>query len=105
MARVPQMKNPDSHLEEVINLLKRKSPPEVNDLVFESGFDAGGEPAIWVWVIFEDTALETKWTFDNRSQIRDSIVQELRDAGIPDWTYVRFRTASEQSELCREALN
>ena len=69
----------------------------VEKLEFQSGLDSEGEPAAWVWVVFKARAPETAWSWNNREQIRSRVIEGLREAGVTDWVYVRFRNAGEET--------
>ena len=68
-------------------------PAAVRSWKIETGPDASGADAVWVWVTLDDD------TFDwgTRSRVRDSIRQALERRGGVEapWVYVRFRKASE----------
>jgi len=78
------------------NLVRDRLPDWVREMVFETGFDASGGPALWIWIEVEDQAARGVDMFENFLMIR----QELTEAGgqiCPDrWVYVRMRTVSEQ---------
>ena len=73
----------------------------VADWRVETGEDHLDDPAIWVWVILEDSiwgCLED----DAKSDQRDEIRKRVRACiAVPKdgWVYVFFRTKTEQEEL------
>lgn len=73
-------------------------PDWVNGLRFETGDDANGDPAIWIWVEVADAAAKADVFSKNTKQVREIIEKSLRKLGIQHWPYVRFRTSSEQAE-------
>ena len=77
-------------------LIREEMPGWVREMVFETGYDASGAPALWIWVEVEDEAARKDGMFENFLMIRG----ELTAAGAqicPDrWVYVRMRTVSEQ---------
>ena len=78
------------------NQVRDEMPDWVREMVFETGYDVGGEPGVWIWVEVEDFALEDEVLRDNAQLIRE-IVRRAADEVCPDrWPYVRFRTVSDQ---------
>jgi hypothetical protein len=77
------------------NLVRDELPDWVREMVFETGYDSSGAPALWIWVEVEDEAARED-SIENFLMIR----RELTAAGAqvcPDrWVYVRMRTVSEQ---------
>jgi len=71
----------------------RELPAPVRSWRVESGPDATGDDAVWVWVTLDDEDLDV----DTRSRLRDLVWDVVRqlDAAAPPWVYVRFRGASE----------
>ncbi len=69
----------------------------VADLRVATGRDSTGDPAVWVFVIDRDGAIERLWSYwdDLRAQIRGVATEETS----PDTTtYVRLQALSEVSE-------
>lgn len=78
--------------------LKEAHLPEyVVDKRVKLDLDSTGEQAVWIWVVLSDEKQDLP--SEQAAKIRDSIRHALRHAGIELWTYVRFRTESEQSKL------
>jgi hypothetical protein len=66
---------------------------------FEFGRDSTGDPAVWIWIVVDDTAANEPG-FDREANLLPRQIREaLRKSGIERWPYVRFRTASEQKAL------
>lgn len=71
-------------------------PQWARELIFETGFDVSGEPALWIWVEVDDKAL------DETEVLRrfDSVREELRTAALRicpgRWPFIRLREASER---------
>ena len=62
----------------------------------DTGTDATGENAVWVWAIVEDANL-SHLSQDVRARLRDTIraaVSRAAESPVPS-VYVRFRAASE----------
>jgi hypothetical protein len=81
-----------------VDLLKKiqRKLKDVEKLEFQSGPDSEGQPSNRVWVVLKAKAPEQAWSWENRERIRSLIVEELKKAGVTDWTYVRFRYANEE---------
>lgn len=91
--------DPDAFVigKKVEQCLADQIPQWVRDLRFETGEDANGEPAIWIWVEVEDEAANAAVFSQNTRHVRDLIATCIRKLDIPVWPYVRFRTSSEQA--------
>jgi len=72
----------------------RGFPAGVRSWTIETGPDASGSDAVWVWVTLEDEAFERRTTAQVRELIRQA-VQRQGGEHAP-WVYVRFRGASEE---------
>jgi hypothetical protein len=68
-------------------------PSDVKRWDVETGADASGADAIWVYVVLDDSA----FTGDNTLVIRKMVRQALRDdlRTWPNRVYIRFRSVSE----------
>lgn len=76
-------------------------PPFVTEIRHLLDNDHDGDPAVMIWVIFDDdTALGPEF-FQRTEEVRSTIVEALREAEIDRWPYVRFRGQTEQMELDR----
>jgi hypothetical protein len=78
--------------------IQSRRPEELVDLHFETGPDHSGDPAIWIWAILIDEADFARHT----SRIRKLIEAAARAISPERWPYVRFRTASEQTQILEE---
>ena len=81
---------------ELLRRIQRKLK-DVEKLEFQSELDSAGEPATWIWVVFRADAPERARAWENRQKIRSILSDELKDAGVTDWSYVRFRSADEET--------
>jgi hypothetical protein len=76
-------------------------PPWVRDYRFETGTDVGDEPAVWIWVIADDDAINPSSYFDESEAVRRLLNAALRRCGFRRWAYIRFRLESEQHALAK----
>lgn len=76
--------------------LENRFPEWVRDFKIETGYDANGDPAIWIWVVVDDDAVQQKEFPENTRSVRNTVEEILRELGVTRWPYVRFRTVSEQ---------
>lgn len=83
----------------IVDALKRiqRKSKAIERFEFQSDLDSGGDPAVWVWVVFKTDASEDAWAWENRERLRSTIRDELKKVGVTDWVYVRFRSAEEES--------
>ncbi len=72
-------------------------PEWVAELRFETGPDSTGDPAMWVWVILRDDAGVGQPARQDVTPVRSLMFQAAREVAPDRWTYVRFRTVSEQA--------
>jgi hypothetical protein len=91
------MKSPDLNvlLQEIQQEFEQEFE-HIEQLDYESGLDSTGEPAAWIWVVFKADAPAEAWSWENRQKIRTHISDRFKEAGLPDWPYVRFRSKDEQ---------
>ena len=73
-------------------------PKWVGQLKFETGPDANGEPALWVWVIADDKALRSEVLRENTRIVRQLINDAVLQLSLQYWPYIRFRSATEQAQ-------
>ena len=74
----------------------------VADWRVETGEDHLDDPAVWVWVILEDSVwgcLEDDAKSDQRDEICQRVLTHVAASGEERWVYVFFRTKMEQEEL------
>jgi len=83
---------------DVTNLLNglHDLPTPVSKWEVDTGTDATGDDAVWVWAILEDDTFD-QLSGDALARLRESIRNAVsRAAERPEpWVYVRFRTLSE----------
>jgi hypothetical protein len=60
----------------------------------ESELDSVGEPALWVWAVYDVVEVDLEAACRAETQIREMIA----DAGDDRWVYVRFWTRAELEE-------
>ena len=84
--------------------LRDQLPDWVREMRFESGKDANGDPAIWIWVEMDDTAATKEDFSRNTRRVRSMIIDCVRRLDVPHWPYVRFSTVSERIEAAMEAV-
>lgn len=80
-------------------MIRDDRPEWVADLRFETGSDASGDPAVWVWVVMADEAAEGDGGTSNARAARALLDGAAREAAPDRWPYIRFQTVSEQAEL------
>ena len=82
-------------LKDVLNGL-HDLPTPVTKWEVDTGADATGDDAVWVWAILEDAILD-QLSREGLGRLRESIRDAVsRAAENPaPWVYVRFRTVSE----------
>jgi len=73
-------------------------PDFVCEMRFETGEDANGDPALWVWIDLDDTSVSDELFPKRTREVRQLIVECLRRMKIQRWPYVRFRRSSEREQ-------
>jgi hypothetical protein len=105
LLRPDRYANPDAFIiGKRIEQLVRGQVPEwfkEKEMVFETGNDANGDPALWIWVEIDDTAADETVFSQNTRAVRNTLEMAVRKLGIDRWPYIRFRTVSEQRALSR----
>lgn len=82
-------------IEDIKRLLREKSwSPPVYEWRVESDLDSVGEPALWVWAVYEASEVDLEAARRAESRIRETIA----DAGDDRWVFVRFWTRDEFEE-------
>jgi hypothetical protein len=71
-------------------------PNWVREMVFETGDDSSGAPAIWIWVEVEDEAAEEATFYENFFLFKSRLEAVVRKISPELWPYIRMRTVSEQ---------
>ncbi len=103
-AGVLEVMRPDKYADlEAFKIGKRveqqleQRPSWVKDLRFETGEDNAGQPAVWVWVEVDDSALKQEVLLQNTQMIKGIIERAVAEVASDRWPYVRFRSTSEQN--------
>ena len=68
--------------------------PGVEAIEVKVGLDSTGDPAVWAWIILDESC-EAPWAFENREKLRMALIDQFRAAGVREWVYVGFRGAGE----------
>ncbi len=76
-------------------------PPFVTEIRHVLDTDHAGDPALRIWVIFEDDTADGPEFLSRAEEVQSTIVKAVRQAEIGRWPYVHFRGHSEQVELDR----
>jgi len=74
-------------------------PPGALTWEFEFGQDSSGDPAVWIWVVVDDAAVDEATFANATTRFSREIRGMLQKVGLDRWPYVRLRTASEQKSL------
>lgn len=69
--------------------------------VVETGRDATGDDAVWVWVVLHDELIQKVWPLQTRNELREKVRELVQSAASPTevQVYVRFRSETEQRGL------
>jgi len=88
-------------IEKRLNKLKAKFPrsPKVVRFVVEDGRDWMGEPALYIWVLFENGTPESEQTLEKVWPIERLIADDIFARKDPRFPYVRFRTDAEYEDM------
>jgi hypothetical protein len=82
-------------VDQIKSLLSGQSwSPPVYEWRVESEIDSVGEPAIWVWAVYEVTDVDLEAARQAESKVRELIA----NAGDDRFVYVRFWTREEYEE-------
>jgi hypothetical protein len=81
-----------SHVERILRE-KEWSPP-IYSFRVESDIDSLGDPALWVWVVYDVDEVDLEAAHQAEREIQ-SLISE---AGDERWVYVRFRTLEEDAD-------
>jgi hypothetical protein len=79
------------------NFVRDEVPAWLTEMIFESGNDHGGEPALWIYAVLEDFALEDDVRRENARLIREIFGQAVAEICPERFPYVRFRSVSDQT--------
>jgi hypothetical protein len=89
-------------------ITRGRLPGWVRGLRFETGDDASGDPALWVWAEVDDDAADSKVLGGNFEQLRELVGRAVADVNeklkVERWPYIRLRTASEQRAASKKGL-
>ena len=83
--------------------LSLPASPRVVRIECHPGFDYGGDPAVYIWVLMDDATPEAEQTLKKVRPIEHAIRARLEEAGETRWPYVRFRTESEHRMLSEQS--
>jgi hypothetical protein len=72
-------------------LRKEEWNPPVYSFRVESDIDSLGDPALWVWVVYDVNEVD----LEAAHQAGRKIQSLISEAGDERWVYVRFRTREE----------
>ena len=78
------------------NQVRDEMPDWVRELVFETGYDASGAQALWIWVEVEDDVARRVAFHDEFLLVREALVRAAGQICPDRWPYIRMRTVSEQ---------
>ena len=79
-------------ISDVADILKREEwNPPLYALRVESDIDSLGDPALWVWVVYDVDEVD----LDAAHHAGRKIQSLISEAGDERWVYVRFRTREE----------
>ena len=76
-------------------LQKRPLPETVRSFAVEFGEDFTGDPAVTIWLIVDDNPNPPKRALDRVVRFVRETEDDLLNAGLRHWPYVRFSPASE----------
>lgn len=82
-------------ISDVEDILRKEewSPPFYSYRV-ESDIDSLGDPALWVWVVYDVDEVD----LEAAHQAERKIQSLISEAGDERWVYVRFRTREEDAD-------
>jgi hypothetical protein len=75
-------------------LSKEEWDPPFYSCRVESDIDSLGDPALWVWVVYDVNEVD----LEAAHQAERKIQSLISEAGEERWVYVRFRTREEDSD-------
>ncbi|MFM1901559.1 MAG: hypothetical protein RLZZ216_2135 [Cyanobacteriota bacterium] len=78
-----------SDVEQIVN--NEEWDPPFYSIRVESDIDSLGDPALWVWVVYDVNEVD----LDAAHQAGRKIQSLISEAGDERWVYVRFRTREE----------
>lgn len=78
-----------SNVEQIVN--NEEWDPPFYSIRVESDIDSLGDPALWVWVVYDVNEVD----LEAAHQAGRKIQSLISEAGDERWVYVRFRTREE----------
>ncbi len=81
-----------SDVEDILN--KEEWSPPFYSCRVESDIDSLGDPALWVWVVYDVNEVD----LEAAHQAERKIQSLISEAGDERWVYVKFRTREEDAE-------
>ncbi|QGJ70670.1 Hypothetical protein PBC10988_23680 [Planctomycetales bacterium 10988] len=84
---------------QVERLIAGELPKYVQELRFQTGSDSTGDPGIWVLVIVNEKATDSKLFSSISRQVRDLLFGTIQDLEVDYWPYINFRSESEQRAI------
>jgi hypothetical protein len=80
---------------EIADILGKKEwDPPFYAIRVQSDIDSLGDPALWVWVVYDVKEVD----LDAAHQAERKIQSLISEAGDERWVYVRFRTREEDTD-------
>ena len=67
---------------QVEQFVGERLPSWVKEMVFETGSDAVGDPALWIWVEVDDRAIDGSSLIDVFQPVRRELEQALEKIGV-----------------------
>ena len=75
-------------------------PSEVVDFICEPFTDSTGDPAVWIYLIFDDRVFEDRRSFYERERALESRIADALTRARVDWfPHFRIRSSSEQEAI------
>jgi hypothetical protein len=68
--------------------------PPAHAIRVESDVDSLGDPALWVWVVYDVDEVD----LEAAHQVERKIQSLISEAGDERWVYVKFRTREEDAD-------
>jgi len=85
-----------SNVEQIVN--NEEWDPPFYSIRVESDIDSLGDPALWVWVVYDVNEVD----LEAAHQAGRKIQSLISEAGDERWVYVRFRTREEDELADRD---
>jgi hypothetical protein len=81
-----------SDVEQIVN--NQAWNPPIYAIRVDSDIDSLGDPALWVWVVYDVDEVD----LEAAHQVERKIQSLISEAGDERWVYVRFRTREEDAD-------